>query len=156
MCNKATKLANKSYLVSIPDNNQELMIALEEFLNRYKTQKKIREVPVSLFSNRKLGVLEVTVKYLKENNNITNSEIAKILNRDEKTISSTYNKAIKKHKELFSAKKELMINVTIFTNRNLAPLQALIKHLKEKGKNLKEISIILNRSYKTIWTTYNK
>ena len=148
----------KSYLVSIPnsDNNQELIIALEEFITKYKHQKEIKEIPLSLFSNRKLGVLEVTVKYLKENNNLPNSEIAKILNRDERTISSTYNKAIKKNKELFSTKKDTLVNVSIFTNRNLAPLKALIINLKDNGKNLKQISQILNRSYKTIWSTYNK
>jgi predicted transcriptional regulator len=149
---------NKSYLVSISnsDNNQELLGALEVFLDQYKYQKHILDIPLSLFSNRKLGVLEVTVKYLKENQNMKYSEIAKILNRDERTIWTTYSKAVKKNKELFTAKKDITISVSIFTNRNLAPLKALITSLKNKGMNLTQISKKLNRSYKTIWTTYNQ
>lgn len=148
-------LHNKSYLVSISDDS-ELVVALEEFLHNYKHQKQIKEIPLSLFSNRKLGILEITVKYLKENNHMTNSEIAKVLNRDDRTISSTYNKASKKYKELFSIRNDVMINAAIFTNRKLAPLQALIIYLKNNGNNLTKISKTLNRSYKTIWSTYNK
>jgi DNA-binding CsgD family transcriptional regulator len=148
-------LHNKSHLVSISEDSS-LVVALEEFLQKYQAQKSSREIPLSLFSNRKLGVLEIVVKYLKENNNMQNIEIAQILNRNEKTISSTYSKAIRKHKELFYVKKDVMIDVSIFNNRKLAPLQALILSLKDNGKNLVQISVILNRSYKTIWNTAKK
>ena len=64
---------------------------------------------------------------------------------------------IKKHKETFLiSKDEETIDMTVFSNRDLAPLQSLIMHLKERGLTFKKISVLLNRSYKTVWLTYNK
>ena len=65
------------------DNNKEFLDALEVFIKTYKKQKQIHSIPLNLFSERKLGVLEVIVKYLKENNDLSYCEIAKLLNRDD-------------------------------------------------------------------------
>ncbi len=47
-------------------------------------------IPLSLFSTNKLTVFESLIKYLREKNNMTNNEIAKLLNRSNKTIWTVY------------------------------------------------------------------
>ena len=53
-------------------------------------------IPVSVFKNRKLSVLEVLVSYLKDNFNLRYSEIAVLLARDERNIWTVYNRYKKK------------------------------------------------------------
>lgn len=55
-------------------------------------------VPTSVFRDRSLSVLEVVVEYLKEHHNLTYHQIAKLLNRDDRTIWTVYNRAKRKRK----------------------------------------------------------
>jgi len=137
--------------------NNDFLQALETFIKQYKQQKQIHSIPIELFSNRKLGVLELVVKYLKENNNLNYHQIAVLLNRDERTVWNSYRNAVKKHKELLTiSKTDKSIDISNFANRKNSPLGSLIRYLKQNGLNLKQISILTNRSYKTIWLTYKK
>lgn len=57
--------------------------------------------------------------------------------------------------EIIVSEKQEKIPLTIFLN-NLAPLESIVKYLKEnKGMTIQKISEKLDRSNKTIWTTYN-
>jgi len=57
--------------------------------------------------------------------------------------------------EIIIFEREEKIPVTIFLGE-LAPLESIVKYLKEnKGLTIKKISEKLNRSNKTIWTTYS-
>ena len=56
-------------------------------------------VPTSVFRNRKLKVLEALVKYLKEQQGMRYSDIARLLNRDPRTVWTVYQKAKKRHHE---------------------------------------------------------
>jgi DNA-binding NarL/FixJ family response regulator len=137
-------------------NDQQLINALETFIKEYKQQKKIQYAPLFIFSNRKLGVLEAVVKYLRENANLNYHQIALMLKRDDRTIWCSYNNASKKMKEKFSDNYEHNVDIEIFSDRALSPLKSLIVHLKDSGFTFKQIALMLNRSYKTIWITYNK
>ena len=53
-------------------------------------------IPVSIFTDRKFGVLEAIAGYLKDNFNLRYSEIAVLLNRDERNIWTVYNQYKKK------------------------------------------------------------
>ena len=53
-------------------------------------------IPVSIFKDRKLSVLEALVSYLKDNFNLRYREIAVLLNRDERNIWTVYNRYKKK------------------------------------------------------------
>ena len=53
-------------------------------------------IPLSILTDRNLGALENIVVYLREHLNLSYSEIAKLTNRDNRTIWATYNKAKKK------------------------------------------------------------
>jgi DNA-binding CsgD family transcriptional regulator len=152
-------IAEKSNLVSITSNlvsgaDKDLLIALEGFITNYKRTKQIQNIPLKLFSSSKLGVLEVIVKYLKENTTLSYADIAKLLNRDQRTIWTTYSKAIKKHKEPFRIdSNDEFISISSFSDMNYSPLQVLIKELEAKGHSLKQIARLTNRSYKNIWMT---
>ena len=55
-------------------------------------------IPISIFDDRRVGVLESLVSYLRDNLTLKNSEIAKLLNRDDRTIWTVYNRVKKKKK----------------------------------------------------------
>lgn len=56
---------------------------------------------------------------------------------------------------LLENKKEYtFIPISIFDSK-LSPLEAVVQYLREIGYSLKQISDIVNRSNKTIWSTYN-
>lgn len=55
-----------------------------------------QRIPIQIFSNLKLSVLENLTSYLKEELNLTYHEIALILNRDDRTIWTVYNRAKRK------------------------------------------------------------
>lgn len=115
------------------------------------------ELPVSIFKHN-LSALRTIVKYLKENLSLKNQEIADILNRDYKTVYSTYNKANKEHpKKFIITQSQFFIPLSIFKNRKLSILENLVSHLKEvSGLKYKEIAKLLNLNYKTIVTVANR
>ena len=55
-------------------------------------------IPSTIFKERKLSVLESLVEYLHEKESLTFAEIAELLNRDDKTIWTVYNRVRKKKK----------------------------------------------------------
>ncbi len=65
----------------------------KKFKLRFKIDNKAIPIPVSIFTDRKLGVLEAAIKYLREDLKLSYREIGGILNRDNRTIWSSYNRA---------------------------------------------------------------
>ncbi len=62
------------------------------------SQKKVKtlSIPSSIFQDRELSVLEAIAEYLKEKKSMKYSEIAKLLNRDDRTIWTAYKRAKEK------------------------------------------------------------
>lgn len=56
-------------------------------------------IPSFIFRDRRLKVLEAIVEYMKENLNLGYKEIAVLLNRNERTIWTVYNRVKKKLKK---------------------------------------------------------
>jgi len=140
-------------------NNDDFVQALESFISVYKAQYQknhVPSIPLSLFANRSLGSFEIVVKFMKENLSLNFAQIASILNRDQRTIWCTYHKAIFKNKDFFKVKKEKYdIPFEIFSNRQRGPLEAIVCYLKDDLKlSFKQISVLLNRDYNTIWLSY--
>lgn len=140
---------------------------LEEIKQRYNLteqqltqllKEKSETIPIHIFNNQTLSALEAIVKYLKENKNLKHSKIAKKLNRNIKTIWATYQKAKQKQSEGFEEKESgITIPLTIFCDRTLSILEHITNHLKEDyNLNNAEIAKLLNRSPKTVWTTYQR
>ena len=56
------------------------------------------EIPTYLFRDRSVAVLEALVEYLKDVKGLTYHEIALMLNRNDRTIWTVYDRAKKKRK----------------------------------------------------------
>lgn len=121
-------------------------------------KKKELYLPISVFDNKELSSLETITKYLKENLNLAYHEIALILNRDDRTIWSTYNKSLKKRKSILTIKpSEYHIPISILSDRKLASLQSIVLYLKDHyDLSYHEIAVLLRRNDRTIWSTYHQ
>ena len=115
-------------------------------------------IPISIFNNSELSCLEAIVKYLKEEFGLRFSRIAVLLNRDDRTIWSTYNAACKKRKKKLHAKEsKFFVPALIFEDRKLGVLESIVCYLKDNfNLRYSEISILLNRDERNIWTAYNR
>lgn len=127
----------------------------EDILNLIKSREGI---PITIFANDELSSLETIVKFLKENKNLAFSEIASLLNRDQRTIWTTYNKASKKKKSVFIiSESKYHIPFEIFRDRDLGVLENICFYLKNNfGLSFHEIAVLLRRNDRTIWTSYQK
>lgn len=56
-------------------------------------------IPTSIFLDRDLSVLEAIAEYLKDKKGMRYSEIAQLLNRDDRTIWTSYQRAKQKRKK---------------------------------------------------------
>ena len=56
------------------------------------------KIPLSIFKDRKLSVLEAISEYLKEHHSMKFCVIARLLNKDQRTIWTVYNRAKNKRK----------------------------------------------------------
>ena len=52
-------------------------------------------IPIEVLKDRELSALEAIVRYLKEEHSLTYSQIAVMLQRDDRTVWTTYQRAIK-------------------------------------------------------------
>lgn len=76
---------------------EELELSQNELIEQVKDRLP-RFIPISILSDRRVGALEAVVVYLKDQCNLTYHEIAQLLNRDDRTIWTTYQKGSKKRK----------------------------------------------------------
>lgn len=67
-----------------------------KMLNHFHLMPSKHVIPASLFAERKLSVLETIVHYLKHAIKLNLHEIAVLLNRDDRTIWTVWNRASKK------------------------------------------------------------
>ena len=141
----------------------ELLAIIQKHLpsipeSEIKSQVQLDSIPLSVFDNKELSSLETICKYLKENQNLSYHEIAVLLNRNDRTIWTTYNNSKKKLPVLFPiTKSEYYLPISIFKERKLAVLESIAVYLKDsQGLTFHEIAVLLNRNDRTIWTVYNR
>jgi len=148
-------LAIDNLLGHLTDRGDLSYTELIEFLHERRQEKESPSVPLSIFRNRSLGSLEALTKFLKEHHSLQYSEIAALLNRDDRTIWSTYDSAQKKHDEPNVVDEDsLWVPAAVFGDRRLGPLEALSIHLRDEHEHsFTEIGRLLNRDTRTIWTT---
>lgn len=126
-------------------------------LTKLATSKEEIKVPVSIFKTKKLSMLGLTVKYLKEELNLRYSEIGKLLNRNERTIWVTYSKAIIKFPSKLKIAKGFSIPIDVFSQRKFSILEHAVGYLKEEhSMKFSQIARILKRDDRTIWTCYHR
>ncbi|MBU4501146.1 MAG: hypothetical protein KKA79_01025 [Nanoarchaeota archaeon] len=156
---KEAGIANKPSQNSqdiLDDINQKYNITTQQLKQLIK--QKEESIPLYIFDNEELSGLQFIVKYLKENKNLNYSKIARKINRNPKTIWTTYQHAKQRLPERFEEQEtELSIPVNIFCDRKLSVLEHITRHLKEVyDLNYTEIAKLLRRSPKTIWTVYQR
>ena len=74
---------------------------------------------------------------------------------------STYNVSIKCGLVTIKKSKSKLedlasVPLSIFKDRSLSVLETLVFYLKNRGLSLKEISTLINRDQRTIWTVFNR
>ena len=163
---------NSSFLDIHKDKSlQILKLALGEIKEKYslstneifnlidrKPVSKEILIPISIFEVGDLSALETICKYLKEELDLNYAKIALLLNRNSRTIWTTYNNAIKKRKEKLPVNEsKFSIPVSIFKNRKFSVLESIVSYLKNNfSLRYSEISVLLNRDERNIWTVYNR
>src|SRR3989344_7923637 len=109
---------SKEYLKSVKEDSsfRILKLAIGELKEKYNVsenelmqlakQPASKEIliPIAVYEAKNLSALEIVCKYLKEDLGIGYSKIATLLNRDNRTIWTTYQNAASKRKERLSVK----------------------------------------------------
>ena len=131
----------------------ELLIKIE-----YELVRKEVLIPITIYYNKELSALETSCKYLKEELNLSHHQIAELLNRDDRTIWTTYDNAKeKREKKVIVKPTKIFVPASVFKDRRLSVLESLVKYLKEEFKlRYSEIAVLLNRDERNIWTVYNR
>lgn len=132
-------------------------ITHEELSGLLKIKKTNVRIPSTVFF-KELGCLESVVKYLREELNYGFHQIAVLLNRDNRTIWTTYQKAKLKHPKMFSREPRIFsIPLSILDDRRLGALESIVAYLRdEMGYRFSDIGKYLKRDERTIWTTYHR
>ncbi|MEM4243093.1 MAG: hypothetical protein QXM31_04295 [Candidatus Woesearchaeota archaeon] len=138
------------------DELKRIYSHIQSELNK-KPPKLPEQIPVSIFSTC-LSPAEAVVKYLKEHHAMTFSEIAKLINRDQRGIWGSYSRARKKHPERFDiGLAPHTIPVSCFNDRSRSILEHVVTYLKDsKGLKPAEICALLNKKTSTVWTAYQR
>lgn len=125
-----------------------------------KIEKKGKEIriPISVFNNKELSILESICKYLKEEFGFSFHRVALLLNRDDRTIWVTYNNSLKKRKGRLSLKgSEISIPVSLLKNRKLTTFEVIALYLKDNYRlSYHEIGVLLRRDERNIWAIYHR
>lgn len=162
-----------SYLKSLKEDKsfQILKLAIDGLKERYgissneiisliekKPVSKEILLPISIFEVKLLSSLEAICKYLKEELELGYSKIAVLLNRDHRTIWTTYNNSLRKAKARLDVKEsKYYIPASIFKDRKLSVLEAIVRYLKGKfSLRYSEIAILLNKDERNIWGVYHR
>lgn len=76
----------------------------------YKIKKHPVAVPISIFADREVSVLETISEYLKDSLNLNYHEIAELTNRDDRTIWTSYNRAKNKREDESNASAPVVVS----------------------------------------------
>jgi len=114
------------------------------------------QIPSCIFRYGISG-LESVVKFLRENKQLRFCEIAKILNRNDRTIWDAYSEASKKCHESFDDNSSISIPISAVADRSLSVLESITCYLKDQ-LNLRfcAIALELNKDQRTVWTVYHR
>lgn len=127
-----------------------------------RTKKQIKQhiiVPVEIFST-KLSPSEALCKFLKEEKHLTFHEIAVLINRDDRSIWTSYKRAQQKNKKSFTEllgkdflfSSACQIPVSVFKARDLSILEHVVAYLKQHEMKNKTIAQLLKKSPAVIST----
>jgi len=132
---------------------------VDYILSKEKEDKKALEkkeiiqeesFPATIFS-LELSPLEAASRYLKDIKKKSINKIAKILSKHPSAISTAYKNS--KEKNFDFKQSEIQIPLSIFSeNKELSISEATSIFLIEKGMKIVQISFVLNKDQRTVWT----
>lgn len=130
---------------------------MEIYLEHLKKQKKLTEIPITLFKHD-ISPSGLIIKYLKENLGFDIPRIAKQLKRNPGAILNSYNHVNEKYPNgLFAQTTNINIPLEILSNRSYSILENITIYLKEiKDLKINNIASLLNKNPKTISTVYRR
>ena len=136
----------------------EAILKMSNIMNTLVKEKKIISIPISLFRHVQLSAFELIVTYLRNNLNLRLSEIANLTARNPQAVYITLRNAKSKfQQDLVVQYSEYDIPLQIIADRNYSILETIVAYLVEKkGLSLAEISKLLYRDNRTIWTIYDR
>jgi hypothetical protein len=111
-------------------------------------------LPLSLFSSD-LAPLQAIVKYSKEILGLSNKRISELIGRDLRTIWLTYKRVEKMPLPMFR-EPSLSVPISIFKNDRFSALEALVSFLRKLDLSYSQISKLIARDQRTVWTVYNR
>ena len=115
-------------------------------------------VPLSIFAQDRLTVLEALCLYLHENLGLSFGQMAALLGRSSRHMSATYSRATVKAAPVnLPPVPSISVPASIFANRSLGPLESLVVFLREHHRlTFRGIARLLHRDDSTIWTSYQR
>ncbi len=116
------------------------------------------KIPTSIFHDRSIAVLEAIVEFLKEEKQLHFSQIAALLERDDRTIWTSYDRVKKKRTTPRDTKYSgLLIPISVFADRKISVMEALCFHMfSQLNLSYAQIAALLNRDQRTVWTCVNR
>jgi hypothetical protein len=135
--------------------NQQL--SLKELVSLYTEVSPEESVPVSIFSTA-LSPSEALCKYLKENRSLSFHEIAVLLNRDDRSVWTSYSRAAGKTRAQFTiAEDDIHIPVLIFQDRSFSILEHVVSYLRENYRySNSKIARLTKKNPSSIATVANR
>lgn len=134
---------------------KQYALTKEEFLDIIAEKNKVNNtIPIAILSSSKLSSLESIVKFLRENRKLSYNTIGINLCRNPKTLAATYAVAHRKMPEPFleeyiSDSRRIPFNAFA---KKLSILESICVHLKSQGHTYADISRMLSKDQRTIWT----
>lgn len=125
----------------------------EQQIARYQKQRQSEpNFPLGILECRDLGSFEAIVKHMHEKGKRL-GEIAKLTNRDARTIWNAYDSAQRKHKERIITAERPEIPIRIIQDRKYSVLESVVNYLhKELSMTYPQIARALKRDSRTIHT----
>ncbi len=122
---------------------------IEDVIELFQDSNHEISVPISLFSSN-LHPMEALCKYLIEIERLSKSNVARVLQRNIKTIWANYERS--KGKELFmTGNQQYTIPLSLFQKRKLSIMEHVVSFLKQVHDfSNKEISQLLGKSPNSI------
>ncbi len=140
--------------------NLEPADVLQLIKSKEKEQKEQQScyIPVSLFSAVPLSSLEAMTIYLRETKKLKFSVMAKILGRNQISLSTSYRNARKKYtRTLNIPESKWHIPAIIFQNRQLSVLESIVLYMKKEYRmHNTTIATVLGKDPRTIWTVLQR
>lgn len=125
-----------------------------EIHSKYASDTDQVLIPLSVFHS-KFSTLQLVVKYLHDAQKLTFNEIADLLNRSYKSIWTTY-RSVPEHVKLEIMPSRINVPTSIFSSRDLSPLEAVVNFLKGFDLRYSEIALLLRKDQRTVWTVNNR